>query len=140
MVARRASPWPGFPALFSFVFAFCAVAPAAFSQSLPAFNWVQEVDGSGLDSFAGLGTDAQGNTYIAGSTRSAKFPVKSAAQNNSAYIDGFDCDGVAAVMGPADGFPGAVYRLTVYVPNPAALAASNPYLLNFTFHRRLASS
>jgi uncharacterized protein (TIGR03437 family) len=55
-----------------------------------------------------------------------QFPV-------SVYIDGFYCDGVAAVMGPAGGFPGAVYQLTVYVPNPATLAASNPYLLNFTF-------
>lgn len=55
-----------------------------------------------------------------------QFPV-------SVYIDGFYCDGVAAVMGPAGGFPGAVYRLTVYVPNPATMVASNPYLQNFTF-------
>lgn len=35
----------------------------------------------------------------------------------AAYIDGFYCDGVAAVMGSVAGFPGAVYQLTVYVPN-----------------------
>ncbi len=57
---------------------------------MPAFNWIQEVDGSGLDMFAGLGTDAQGNTYIAGSTLSANFPVKSAAQNHSASPGKYD--------------------------------------------------
>ncbi|MFY9728764.1 MAG: SBBP repeat-containing protein [Bryobacteraceae bacterium] len=50
-----------------------------------------------------------------------------------AYIDGFHCDGLAAVIGPVAGFPGAVYQLTVLVPNPAAMAATNPNLLNFTF-------
>ena len=49
------------------------------------------------------------------------------------YIDGFHCDGLAAVMGPVAGLPGSVYQLTVVVPNPAAMAASNPNLLNFTF-------
>ena len=49
------------------------------------------------------------------------------------YIDGFHCDGLAAVMGPVTGLPGSVYQLTVVVPNPAAMAASNPNLLNFTF-------
>jgi len=49
------------------------------------------------------------------------------------YIDGFHCDGLAAVMGSVAGFPGAVYQLTVLVPNPAAMVATNPNLLNFTF-------
>jgi len=49
------------------------------------------------------------------------------------YIDGFHCDGVAAVMGSVAGLPGPVYQLTVYVPNPAAMAAANPNLLNFKF-------
>jgi len=49
------------------------------------------------------------------------------------YIDGFHCDGLAAVMDPVAGFPGAVYQLTVLVPNPAAMVATNPNLLNFTF-------
>jgi uncharacterized protein (TIGR03437 family) len=49
------------------------------------------------------------------------------------FIDTFFCDGVAAVMGPVAGFPGAVYQLSVFVPDPAALAANNPNLLNFTF-------
>ncbi len=49
------------------------------------------------------------------------------------YIDGFHCDGLAAVMGPVSGLPGAVYQLTVIVPNPATMAASNPNLSDFTF-------
>jgi hypothetical protein len=34
-------------------------------------------------------------------------------------IGGFYANGVAAVMGPVPGFPGSVYQITVYVPNPA---------------------
>jgi uncharacterized protein (TIGR03437 family) len=56
----------------------------------------------------------------------SQFPV-------DAYVDGFHCDGLAAVMGPVTGLPGPVYQLTVAVPNPAALAASNPDLQNFKF-------
>jgi uncharacterized protein (TIGR03437 family) len=47
----------------------------------------------------------------------------------SVYIDGFYASGVAAVMGPADGFPGTVYKLTVYVPNPTP----NPDVGSFAF-------
>lgn len=60
--------------------AVCALASVALSQQLPSYQWVKEVDGSGADTFAGLGTDAQGNIYIAGSTLSSQFPVKSAVQ------------------------------------------------------------
>jgi uncharacterized protein (TIGR03437 family) len=48
-------------------------------------------------------------------------------------IDGFYCPGVAAKFGPAVGFPGDVYQLTVYVPDPAALSAGNPNLAGFRF-------
>jgi len=49
------------------------------------------------------------------------------------FIDSFFCDGVAAVMGPVAGFPGSVYQLSIFVPDPAAMVAGNPNLLNFTF-------
>jgi uncharacterized protein (TIGR03437 family) len=39
------------------------------------------------------------------------------------FIDGYYCDGVAALLGAIPGFPGEVYQLTVYVPDPP----------NFTF-------
>jgi len=55
-----------------------------------------------------------------------QFPV-------NVLIDGFYSNGVAAVMGPVQGFPGSVYQITVYIPNPATLAANNPDLANFRF-------
>ncbi len=48
-------------------------------------------------------------------------------------IDGFYCDGVAAVMGPVQGLPGSVYQITVTIPNPASFASANPNLANFVF-------
>jgi hypothetical protein len=74
---------PG-PLMFRFLFALAAVIPLSFSQTLPTINWIQEVDASGLDTVAGLATDAQGNIYIAGSTLSPNFPVKSAVQSHLA--------------------------------------------------------
>lgn len=62
-------------------FAFVSVG---FSQSLPSYQWIQELDASSLDSVAGVQTDTQGNTYIVGSTLSQSFPVKNAAQANNA--------------------------------------------------------
>ena len=63
--------------------ALLTIAPFCCSQTLPAFRWALEVDGPGVDQFAGLGTDAQGNIYVAGSTRSPNFPVQSAVQSHS---------------------------------------------------------
>ncbi len=62
----------------------CAFGSLAFSRNLPTFQWAQEVDASGTDSLAGVGTDAQGNVYVAGSTSSPKFPVQSAVQSHLA--------------------------------------------------------
>ena len=55
--------------MFRFTLALLTLAPLISSQKLPAFQWITEVDASGADSFAGLGVDAQGNTYIAGTAR-----------------------------------------------------------------------
>lgn len=82
--------------MFRFTLAAFALIPLTFSQSLPAYRWVAEVDGSGKDSFAGLGVDAQGNTYIAGSTYSATFPVKAAVQNHLASAGLYRIDGPGA--------------------------------------------
>lgn len=65
------------------------IATAAFvsfglSQSLPSYQLIQEIDSSGMSSVAGLGADAQGNVYIAGTTTSQHFPVKNAVQPNLA--------------------------------------------------------
>jgi uncharacterized protein (TIGR03437 family) len=56
----------------------------SFSQNLPAFNWNQEVGGTNSDSFAGLAVDAQGNTYVTGTTGSGDFPVTSGVYSTNA--------------------------------------------------------
>lgn len=73
----------------------CAFVSLALSQKLPSFQWVQEVDASGTDSLAGLGTDAQGNIYIAGSTLSRNFPVKAAVQGSILSSGLYRIDGTA---------------------------------------------
>jgi uncharacterized protein (TIGR03437 family) len=47
------------------------------------------------------------------------------------YIDGFYANGIAAVIGPVAGLPGDVYRLSVFVPDPAKLADQNPNNVGF---------
>src|SRR5580698_5637445 len=79
--------------MFRLLLAVSAFIPVALSQNLPTFRWVNEVDNSGVDSFTGLGVDAQGNTYIAGSTLSAAFPVKGAVQNHLASAGLYRIDG-----------------------------------------------
>ena len=49
----------------------------------------------------------------------------------SVYIDGFYANGIAATLAPRAGLPGNVYQISVYVPQPADDAASNPNLQNF---------
>jgi uncharacterized protein (TIGR03437 family) len=70
--------------MFRILTIFAACAPLCCAQSLPAFRWAVEVDGSGVNTFAGLGADMQGNTYVAGSTQSPNFAVVSAVQDHSA--------------------------------------------------------
>lgn len=74
--------------MFRLFFLFAVLASLSFSQTLPSIRWIDEVDGSGLDMVAAIGTDAQGNIYIAGSTLSPNFPVKFAAQNHLASMSG----------------------------------------------------
>jgi Beta-propeller repeat/IPT/TIG domain len=66
------------------IIAFLAVASFCCAQSFPSFRWIVEVDGSGADQLAGLAADAQGNTYLAGTTASSNFQVKAAAQDHLA--------------------------------------------------------
>jgi uncharacterized protein (TIGR03437 family) len=78
-------------AFVSAVLLVAACPVAARAQALPAFNWMLEVDNSGLGNpFAGLGTDAQGNVYGAGCTKSLSFPVKNAVQSQSASPGSYD--------------------------------------------------
>ena len=68
--------------MLRYVLALFAILPFSFGQNFPTFRWVQQLDNSGADTLTGIGTDAQGNIYLAGSTLSPNFPVKSAVQNN----------------------------------------------------------
>ena len=47
------------------------------------------------------------------------------------FVDGFYARGVGSASGPVDGLPGDVYRISVYVPDPAAENPSNPNLVGF---------
>ena len=76
-----------------FMLAALIFIPLSFSQNLPAFRWVKQIDNSGQDSFSGMGVDAQGNTYIAGSTSSANFQVKAAIQSHLASAGFYRIDG-----------------------------------------------
>ena len=55
------------------------------------------------------------------------------SQSPAVFIDGFYCNGIAATIAPVEGLPGNVYRLSVYVPDPATLVKNNPDLKNFQF-------
>ncbi len=74
----------------------CAFGSLVFSQNLPTFQWVKEVDASGTDSLAGLGTDAQGNIYIAGTTASRNYPAKAAVQGSIASSGLYRINGSAS--------------------------------------------
>ena len=72
--------------------------------------------------------------YVAGEgqyTLSSGYAVTALAP--AVFIDGFYCNGIAARAGPANGLPGSVYQLSVYVPDPAVLVNVNPDLKNFKF-------
>ena len=81
--------------MLRFAFAALALIPLAFSQNLPAIRWVHQVDGSESD-LAGLGTDAQGNSYLVGSTLSANFPVQAAVQDHLSSAGLYRIDGSAS--------------------------------------------
>ena len=70
--------------MLRFILVFAISIIACFGQSFPSFNWMQEVGGTGADSFTGLATDPQGNIYVTGTTSSPNFPVRSAAQSRLA--------------------------------------------------------
>ncbi len=114
--------------MLSFLLAVSAFIPVALSQNLPTFRWVNEVDDSGVDSFAGLGVDAQGNTYVAGSTLSASFPVKNAVQNHLVSAGLYRIDGQSYT---ALGLTSA--RSVTFDPqNPNTLYATSGNLLRST--------
>jgi uncharacterized protein (TIGR03437 family) len=71
-----------------------ALASCVAGQSVH-FEWVQQIGGSQSQTIAGVGTDAQGNTYVAGNTGSLDFPVKGAVQAAPGGSGLFRIDGPA---------------------------------------------
>ncbi len=82
--------------MFRFLFLLLAIPPVAFCQNLPALQWIQQLDNSGADAFSGMGTDAQGNVYVAGSTLSPNLPLKAAVQSTLASAGVYRIDGAGS--------------------------------------------
>lgn len=120
---------------------------AVYAPAAAASPAIYSVDGSGFGQGYILNADGTPNTpanpavpgsaitiFAAGAgsyTLSSGYAVTSLAP--SVFVDGFYCNGIAAIIGPVNGLPGNVYQLSVYVPDPAALVANNPDLKNFHF-------
>jgi len=47
------------------------------------------------------------------------------------FVDNIYCNGVAAAAGPVSGFAGSVYRITVYVLDPAAIFTGTDHVFVF---------
>src|SRR3954452_18497176 len=64
--------------------AFCVFAESASAQSAAAqstkFEWARALTEAGNSVLTGIGVDRFGNTYVAGHTWSAQFPVRNAVQ------------------------------------------------------------
>src|SRR5260370_26802321 len=56
---------------------------SADSMRAPVLQWYKTVSGSGANDVTAVGTDSQGNLYIAGNTTSLDFPVLAAAQSEA---------------------------------------------------------
>ena len=77
-------------ALLSISFALIAYPQAA------SFRWVQAIGGSGNSAIAGMGVDAEGNTYVAGNTTSLDLPVRFAMQSKPGGSGLYRIDGTGS--------------------------------------------
>jgi uncharacterized protein (TIGR03437 family) len=103
--------------MLRFILALGAIFPFSFGQTFPALRWVQQIDNSGVDTLAGIGTDALGNIYVTGSTQSPNFPVKGAVQGNLGSSGLYRIDGAAYIR----------LGLNWVISSPAA-DPKNPYI------------
>jgi uncharacterized protein (TIGR03437 family) len=119
-----------------------------YAPAAPAAPAIYSVDGSGFGQGYILNSDgtlnSSSNPAAPGSaitifvaapgqyTLSNGYAVTALAP--AVFLDGgIYCDGIAATIGPVNGLPGNVYKIGVYIPTTAALAANNPDLANFTY-------
>jgi uncharacterized protein (TIGR03437 family) len=74
--------------------AICAIlATGCLDAQTAAYRWIKQVGGSGNETLAGIATDRQGNTYVAGSTTSLDLPVVNAIQPHPGGSGIFRVDG-----------------------------------------------
>ncbi len=111
-----------------------AAAPALFSADGSGFGqgYILNSDGT-LNSPANPAAPGSAITIFAsgvGSTATVG-PYLVAAQTVSVFIDDVYANGIAAMPAQVPGAPGSVYRISVYVPNPAffKLPAQVPVIL-----------
>jgi hypothetical protein len=124
------------------------VSNSVYAPAAPAAPAIYSVDGSGFGQGYILNSDgtlnSSSNPAAPGSaitifvaapgqyTLSNGYAVTALAP--AVFLDGgIYCDGIAATIGPVNGLPGNVYKIGVYIPTTAALAANNPDLANFTY-------
>jgi uncharacterized protein (TIGR03437 family) len=122
-----------------------ALSNTVLVPSAPVAPGLYSVDGSGYGQGYILNSDGTPNsptnpaapgsaiTIFATGVGQLSFvgPYAVTALPPNVFIDGFYADGIAAVAGPVAGLPGNVYQLSIYVPDPATRAASNPNLKDF---------
>ncbi len=115
---------------------------APFSSAAPG---IFSIDGSGLGQGYVLNADGTLNSPANPALEGSKITVFATGVGPMTFtgpyavtgspvevlVDGFLAPGIAAVLGPAAGLPGNVYRISVYVPQPSISAASNSYFTNF---------
>lgn len=120
---------------------------SVYVPAAPASPAIYSVDGSGEGQGYILNSDGSLNSpsnpaatgsaitiFAAGQgqyTLSGGYAVTT--QTPVVLIEGFYCNGIAAIVGPVDGLPGNVYQLSVFVPDLATLVKNNPDLKNFKF-------
>jgi len=117
------------------------VAPGLYSVDGSGFGqgYILNSDGT-LNSPANPAAPGSAITIFATGVGQISFvgPYAVTALPPNVFIDGFYADGIAAVAGPVPGIPGNVYQLSIYVPDPATRAASNPNLKDFKMPPQVA--
>ena len=119
-----------------------------FVPAAAASPAIYSVDGSGYGQGYILNSDGTMNSQSNPAAPGSAITIFVAAPGPYTVMDGYAvteqppavfldggiyCDGIAAVIGPVNGLPGNVYRISVYIPTVAALAANDPDLANFTY-------
>jgi uncharacterized protein (TIGR03437 family) len=119
-----------------------------YAPAAPAAPAIYSVDGSGFGQGYILNSDGTLNSPSNPAAPGSAITIFVAAPGQytlsngyavtaltpAVFLDvGFYCNGIAATIGPVNGLPGNVYKIAVYIPTPAALAANNPDLASYTY-------